>query len=398
MRNRINILFLIVVEFIMINVLVVPLSRGADEFFINMGIIAIMTILTFLVYYFVHGKLKGDHLLLFFGISIVMFFLGWAIGAPPFLALVAAILLFWRTIDVLSGETFNHLWIIFIVTVGAAVVYRLFFHGLPSPYLFIGLILLQALLILTVSMNQSGVNGARNSGSMLAFYLAAAAGFAFIGVMLVFAFPYVYEVFAFILRMVGLVIFYVTQFFFNLLRKFGVGNGESPFNGLDIDKNKQHVEKQMPPPEDHGQYLWFTLALVAVIVIIILFYIRKRRLRLAQGEWTDSSTVTPGFTPKKESGSRFLSRRLKAPKEPVRERLFRMQMALKNKEEERRLPNETLGEWLAKLPIDDDEKTKLASTYEKVRYGEQSINQEELSTYRRMIDAFLSRFKGDRSK
>ncbi|MGV3487925.1 MAG: hypothetical protein ACO1OC_04990 [Tuberibacillus sp.] len=79
-------------------------------------------------------------------------------------------------------------------------------------------------------------------------------------------------------------------------------------------------------------------------------------------------------------------RKLRAPKDPVRQELYQLEKRL-NKTPYARMTNDTVNTWLKRLPGSDMEKSIISSIYEKVRYGYKHITSHEWESYRLSLDS-----------
>ncbi len=139
----------------------------------------------------------------------------------------------------------------------------------------------------------------------------------------------------------------------------------------------------------------FLYLLVTVIIVILAIVIVRKRLVFSDFNprgvtYTISEASTNGV----ETNTRIKS---KPPANVIRKLTYQLEIkAIKYGYQ--REKSETLSEWYVRLPGYSDEKNHMVSVYEKIRYANKSITEEEVLQYKACVKIFLQEMKRSKKR
>lgn len=135
------------------------------------------------------------------------------------------------------------------------------------------------------------------------------------------------------------------------------------------------------------ELIFYTCLIIALIVTFFIIY--KKRLVLSRLEVSSFATITSEMlnTREDKKGSQ-----LKPPLNQVRKQIFNLEIkALKYGVG--RQAGETLSQWLRRIPGHSEHKDYIIAIYEKVRYGTESPDREEVLLYMQHMKSLLKELK-----
>jgi 4-amino-4-deoxy-L-arabinose transferase-like glycosyltransferase len=126
-------------------------------------------------------------------------------------------------------------------------------------------------------------------------------------------------------------------------------------------------------------YSWLLWVVIGILVLLAAFYLLKKRLSLnlssnallnGSVSTIDAAASTP-FTN---------SRKWLKPKDRTRKKFSQFEKSM-HKRGFARLPGESVSQWFDRLNLNSQDAEHVSHFYEKVRYGEQSLDDEEFNTF-----------------
>ncbi|WP_188454054.1 hypothetical protein [Virgibacillus oceani] len=151
---------------------------------------------------------------------------------------------------------------------------------------------------------------------------------------------------------------------------------QKQLNELQQGSNTSLIEEIMP-------YIYWTISLtIAAIIIILAIRFFNKKFRIADQADVSDAIVYGNLDDKQRDNRSFISKIVAAqrkPSHPVRKLVYNFEKkALKNGYG--RSPFETVEDWLARLGIDN-----YLTVYQKVRYGEKDVSDQEVNTLREQL-------------
>ena len=184
---------------------------------------------------------------------------------------------------------------------------------------------------------------------------------------------------------IGLPIYWITS---NLPKR-------STEDSLFLEGNSSMENQQMNKEQKiNGQsidlpleLIFYTCLIIALIVIFFIIY--KKRLVLSRLEVSTFATLTSEMLNAREDKK---GRQLKPPSNQVRKQIFNLEIkALKYGVG--RQTGETLSQWMRRIPGHSEHKEYIIAIYEKVRYGTESPDREEVLLYMQHMKSLLKELK-----
>lgn len=387
------------VEYCLIYIFLVPFDSTENQWTFAVPL-SILTATTLAVYLLIRSVIKKDIFVLYFIVAVGVFFLGLALGLSLFLSFISSVLLFWRMMDALNGLTYKRLWIILIVSASASIFFAFTFGmvrpGFKDPFLFLVVLLIQAAAAYILYLLQN-VKSFKAGTHLTVFLITVFGGIGVMAALLRYVGPYIAAAVRYVLLGASMALFYIIGLIFALFSAL-IGD-TSKFKQIEKSltgkTNKKGLEYSNQYYNPH-QWDWLGIVLL-IVVAIAVFYILRRR-------WMARKKLKPGFrqtvvakhSAVEKGSNSFLKRRYKAPKNPVRQLLFQLQMKLR-KSNDGRSGSETVEEWLERLPTGPEDKSVITNAYQKVRYGNQPISQSEVNTYNQAIKDLIKKIKEKRA-
>ncbi|GGH79410.1 hypothetical protein JOD43_001791 [Pullulanibacillus pueri] len=389
-RHLIPLFFTLAIEYVFIYVAAVPFNYSDHHNPWGLaGPLALLMLTTFALYYLVHLKIKQLKAVLFLFIALIILGLGYILGLTFFAAFVMSILLFWRMLEVLEGNTQEHMWKFFIATMGLGLVYdfilKFYIPSFPYRFLFILLFILQLLLV--IALNLFARSEKKGNILLSSSYGLVLGGTLITGLIIAWIGPYVGWAISWVLKGIGFVVFVAVEGFITFLMSLKGHNEGQLVDDSDLKHGKEQAETWAQMTGNHSYAgLVIGVGVVVLVIFVVFLYMRKKRLNL--NAFVLSSTdvaISPIGQKPSASVNHNTKKRFKAPKDPVRAQVFQLQKKLL-KGDLGRVANETLSEWLSRLPASDKDKHLIRSVYEKARYGSAVITGQELLKYREAIE------------
>ncbi|MDM5317630.1 DUF4129 domain-containing protein [Fictibacillus sp. b24] len=150
--------------------------------------------------------------------------------------------------------------------------------------------------------------------------------------------------------------------------------------------NTGTVEEDLLMPEKYAasdfSILWWSV--VILLVLIVGFYIwRKKALLLGRQDLLLSDNLS-ALSHADMKGNYFSKKRWLHSNDRTRKRFLRFEKAM-DKRGFSRLPGESPALWFERLKLFGDEAESVLNAYEKVRYGEKTITNDEFNHYAEVI-------------
>ncbi|WP_273833006.1 DUF4129 domain-containing protein [Guptibacillus sedimenti] len=166
-------------------------------------------------------------------------------------------------------------------------------------------------------------------------------------------------------------------------------------DSLFLEGNSSMKNQQMNKEQTiNGQSIDLPLELIfytclIIVLIVTFFIIYKKRLVLSRLEVSSFATITSEMLNTREDKKES---QLKPPMNQVRKQIFNLEIkALKYGVG--RQAGETLSQWLRRIPGHSEHKDYIIAIYEKVRYGTESPDREEVLLYMQHMKSLLRELK-----
>lgn len=157
-------------------------------------------------------------------------------------------------------------------------------------------------------------------------------------------------------------------------------------NGKSELRIKEEILEQQPREfVNDFSLLWWTVA--AILVLIVFLYIWKKKLLFNNRADAALTGNVSALTSSDLNGSAFGKRRWLQPKDRTRKKFLHFEKTM-DKRGYGRLPGESAPLWFERLKLSCDEAESVLQVYEKVRYGEEEITNEDFSLYAKAIKKF----------
>jgi hypothetical protein len=144
---------------------------------------------------------------------------------------------------------------------------------------------------------------------------------------------------------------------------------------------------EQQPQEFVNDYslLWWTAASLLVLIVVIFIW-RKKLLFNLRADAALTGNVS-ALTSSDLNGTAFGRRRWLQPKDRTRKKFLHFEKTM-DKRGYGRLPGESAHLWFERLKLSGDEAESVLQAYEKVRYGEEEITNDDFSLYAKAIKKF----------
>ncbi|MBU9713593.1 hypothetical protein [Evansella tamaricis] len=315
----------------------------------------------------------------------ILVLIGTFLEFPILLASFLSIIIFWRVaVNLEQGDRTSEI-SIFFFTLGLGLVYYFWLHSFDGRYLLIVFIFLQFLLTLslkTISVAlQSSLNDEQKY-SQLKWMLGGIVTVSFASVLIGFAYPFLKSTFLLGLQGIAYVLNFIAApiliFFDNLDLSLSSEEGmvlevDSTFYDQDLVEGYSFTDSTV------AGYIF------AVILLVVMAYMIYRRTHKYK-KTEHTQTIIEDYsleTVRKSTPFTNLRKRF-ASKNEVRHLFYDMEIKLAKMGMGRGY-NETVDDWLLRLPVEDSLKDTIQSTYEKIRYGNGRLENNELAVYKKAI-------------
>ncbi|MFK3958550.1 hypothetical protein [Pseudalkalibacillus hwajinpoensis] len=135
------------------------------------------------------------------------------------------------------------------------------------------------------------------------------------------------------------------------------------------------------------ELIFYTLLFICFVIVVIVLY--KKRLALTRFQVKSFATST-SETLYSQKGKQM--KQLKPPSDQIRKLLYNLEIKA-FKYRNGRQKDETLSEWLRRIPGSRENKEFIIEIYEKVRYGEKDPDHEEALLYKKYVKHLLHEVK-----
>jgi hypothetical protein len=399
-----DILVSILMESLLIYLSLVPFG-GGDNPWLFAKPFAIMLAASLVLFAVFQLLMKWDSFTLNFIASLAVFALGLALGLTIIISFLTAMFLLWRLTDALNGNTLNHLWIVYMVTLCLSFLYIIFLGVLnmdfPHRSWFIILFFIQTFLTVLLHFLQVAKNG-QFGKKMSTSYTLTFGGIILIALLFAGIGPFVSKILGFVIAWIGLAVFYVVQFFWRLIMAISSRNFESIFkemkkaNDQQADKTHKLAEASIYHQMNHNTIIG--VIFVIIVGLIVFFYLRKKWHRDGNRKVSkDIHRQAFNGEMKRSIGWGGKKAKIKAPKDRVRLEIFQLQKRWAE-QKEGRIGYETMGEWLGRIPSLGREFSIIRKIYEKVRYGKKAIDEAEWNRYHQAMTTVKEQIKKPEKK
>lgn len=338
----------------------------------------------------------------FFAAVPVFTVLAWMIGFPLLLAAGLSIVCCWRIAvhffhftDPFEevGELALFLW---------AFVLTLFLYIFFPSYAYhdgiLVIVILQFIWLLGMKIFQRLADaGAASFGQRQMFFRWGSG--AIIGLMVVSAFflllyPVVKWVFftglGLFARTIGTILAYPIYWLISRL----YSNSDSEKLSHLFENGNQHQQQMKTFQQHHDasssfpiEWIFWGLVICAFIVVFLKVYRKRAALKNVSDQTPEPESFHVATKrPKRKR------RRTKPPEDKVRRRFYQLQKSLAAKGYGR-TASESVSDWFARLDFTSSEKETIAAAYRKVRYGEESLSDEEQGRYEQAVKVIIQEAK-----
>lgn len=375
---------LFIQEMFLLYIILFPFLSEEDPFIMFIHYIILVS-LGMGIYHFVTLKFKSMNTAT---ISIpFVIIIGIIFGLSPFISIVLAVVLFWRTIVCINSEIHVTSFHLLFTTLGVVLLYYLY-HVHERELLFIFLFVQ---MILTLLQNYSyllvkEVFSAREKKTYGFSFIVSVTILILVSFAIGSTLPFAKSILLFFFNAIAYIFGILAAPILFMLEKILPSMVEIKEN----NENSEFDLENMILKESNDSILFiileYILIFLIVSIVLYLFYYLWKKLAIAinRKEETvveeDEQFIT--VTQKMQTDRR--QRNIFIPKNEVRKRYYRLEKNL-TKLGYSRKKGETVEEWLSTVPIDTSLKNNIAMTYSKVRYGNLEIDDEEMELYKSAI-------------
>lgn len=314
----------------------------------------------------------------------------WFITSSILFSAILAVIIAWRSSENWQDPFKTDLEIILTISAVFALVLSFFFKdGFTVMY---GAVWIQFMLMLAIKMtvhyfkNSDGDKVWRDFSVPLFLVALSGVVFAFLGPLKQF----IYWVLDGVLFLMYYIVAVPLWKLFSLLA-IPIAYIMKLFKKDDDDGNsevgiaEEILEQQ--PQEFVNDYslLWWTAAALLVLIVVIYIW-RKKLLFNLRADAALTGNVS-ALTSSDLNGTAFGRRRWLQPKDRTRKKFLHFEKTM-DKRGYGRLPGESAPLWFERLKLSGDEAESVLQVYEKVRYGEEEITNEDFSLYAKAIKKF----------
>ncbi len=185
---------------------------------------------------------------------------------------------------------------------------------------------------------------------------------------------------------IGLPIYWLTSFLEGRFTEDGqeLLQTSSSSETQEIMNDKKILNQGMDIPIE---MIFYTLLFICFVIVAIVLY--KKRLALTRFQVKSFATST-SETLYSQKGKQM--KQLKPPSNQIRKQLYDLEIKA-CKYRNGRQKDETLSEWLRRIPGSRENKEFIIKIYEKVRYGEKDPDHEEALLYKKHVKHLLHEVK-----
>jgi len=375
----------------------VPFGGSHPWLFIkSFGCQFVMTCIAFSIFFF---RLKWRHYWPYFIVALAVAGLGIMLHLPMILSFCCAMLLFWRLYCALTGETAENLWMVYLATCAVIFFYLILFGLFNRHFLyesgFFLVFLCQTALAVSLHFIRTIKDGrvikklAGSYGLTLTGLIAAAG-------LLALIVPTLFKALTYLVGVAAYGLFNAVQAIGRLiLSKRGDRINKAWEKVQQARKDNYEARHQWQDTIHHWSFPTFWIAFFLVVIVSAVIFISLRKYWSIDQRKINEGTVTQAphtsqWQPPVGAESR--KRRRKPPKDRVRLEMYRLERKL-GQTDEGRNANETVSEWLSRLPLEQTEKTLIRTIYERVRYGKKVVKEEDFASYKRAVLSLADRIR-----
>ncbi|MGG1688156.1 hypothetical protein [Pseudalkalibacillus sp. NRS-1564] len=185
---------------------------------------------------------------------------------------------------------------------------------------------------------------------------------------------------------IGLPIYWLTSFLEGRFTEDGqeLLQTSSSSETQEIMNDKKILNQGMDIPIE---MIFYTLLFICFVIVVIVLY--KKRLALTRFQVKSFATST-SETLYSQKGKQM--KQLKPPSDQIRKQLYDLEIKA-FKYRNGRQKDETLSEWLRRIPGSRENKEFIVKIYEKVRYGEKHPDHKEALLYKKHVKNLLHEVK-----
>ncbi|GGH77121.1 hypothetical protein JOD43_001286 [Pullulanibacillus pueri] len=363
--------------------------------------VLVMTALTYGLFLATGYLISSPSLVIYLMLSLVVFGVGLILNVPMVLSFMMAMLLLWRVTHSLEGTSAKVLWDLLLMTSGFLFMYCIFITwtqpDFSSSWLFVVLFFVLALNVFSLHLIKSETL----NKSLVLSYAWIFVGLGVFGAFIQGIGSSLYWAFLQLSDRVAYGIFYPLSLILSSLKggKEGVSHTYKPHVVM-----PHHLKDHPYATSQYPSSISTLIGLIAVLLILvallgggIILYKKTKKQHVTQERMRKRTIYRPdAVAPHSQayalSQSSESIEEVSSPKDTVRTQLVRLQKRLE-KSAARRLTNETVSEWVERLPAGHEEKEIIRDVYEKVRYGAHAIHANELNRYKKAIETVISHFK-----
>jgi hypothetical protein len=326
-----------------------------------------------------------------FLLGILTAVVGFVLGVPLFYSILLSITIAWRSYVNIRELTRHDDTIVFFLSLVASFLFFLFSNSSELRQVVFLFPLVQFLLLLicraAVQVRKTGgPRQARWAMSSIFFLLAVSSGL--ISMIIWMKDPLI-KVISYTISgigyVIGLPIYWLTS---NLPTRSE--EDSLLLEGLSSMENQQIIKEQKINGQSIDlpvELIFYTCLIIALIVLFLIIY--KKRLVLSRLHVSSFATLTSEMLNAREDKK---VRQLKPPSNQIRKQLFHLEIR-SLKYGVGRQTGETLNQWFRRIPGHGEHKEYIIAIYEKVRYGTETPDREEVLVYKQHMKSLLQELK-----
>ncbi|MDQ0254011.1 hypothetical protein J2S74_001384 [Evansella vedderi] len=306
------------------------------------------------------------------------------------MAAFLAVMTFWRAVVHFEEYDRTNEFPVFLMTLGAGIIYFFWFSDFDGRQMLLFLIFAHFLLAMglkTLSMTLHSNVSEEQKKSHLKWILGALLTVSSFSLVLSLIFPYLQWFFIQLARLVfytaGLIVSPII-YLIRLPRSDGPGYGDSSLS-LEGEDERRDAFETLEMGESFlsfEQFFWIISSILLLLVVYLIIK-RVRNVETKQIEFTEIREAE--LSSLKKTGSFWSSfRQGRVPKNEIRREFYHFQESLV-KSEWARNGNETVEDWVMRLPISNSLKETVIKNYQKVRYGNIEVSKEQQKEFKEAI-------------
>ncbi|MBM7096303.1 hypothetical protein JSY36_11165 [Bacillus sp. H-16] len=344
--------------------------------------------------FFIRNTKKLKYSLLSIPIVITAALLG---GFHISMAIFLSFTLFWRVRAHLTGDQEGTEIKVLFLSLFTGVFYYLLFQSAPYHWLILIFLSLQffgSLLVIAVNNTLKAATNGEQKRRHMRWTVTMLLGVGGMGLLVALFTPIITAAILFITRTF---IYAVGWLMSPLLFLFSGIEGED----IVMEEGEDEGDEEAPLLFEElgnvdvdstfiGSITFYWIVAGILFLLAFIYLIRKKTSRPARSK--DESFEEEAIRLEVEHSNWDWLKKRVTPKHDVRRSFLKLETAMAKKGLGRSFP-QTAEEWLLELPIEEEEKERIYSTYERVRYGEEEVSSSEQKAFKQTISTVIKRIK-----